>query len=146
MSVLSCDKVLANAAARDSFVKFATDEFSVENLEFWIEVTKFEAAWASFSNKSAELDRMFQHYLVEGAPKQVCIGADKVQKLHDARRKLESEGPDSDLRTMFSTTGIKHVGFNTQEIALKTLKEDIFPRFEESDAGQKLVATKNFEL
>ena len=123
---LSCEKVLADASAQAMFLTFAKAEFSEENLEFWIAVSEFHRKWDAGEDKTSLLEGMFTEYLNPGSLKQVCIGDSKVNAL---KAKMK-EANVATLKGLFD---------DAQEIALKTLKEDIFPRFEEHTDGQALL-------
>ena len=59
------------------FMAYAQADLSSENLEFWVEVNAFRAAWdgAVDAAREAASTRMVDTFLRDGAEKQVCIGA-----------------------------------------------------------------------
>ena len=70
---------------------------------------------------------MIDLYLKAGATKQVCIGDGRVKVvLQEAEKGVFS-------REMFE---------NAAQIAESTLSQDIFPRFQESDAGKALAGRR----
>lgn len=130
---LSLTKTLNNPDAFGMFMAFARDDFSEENLEFWMEINDLGGKWDSKSEgadaetcsaaQSELCKAIIGTYLKAGAPKQVCIGDYKVKETLD----LAEAGTFS--RDMFD---------EAQRIAERTLAQDIFPRFTESVPGIEL--------
>ena len=97
---------------------------SSENLEFYVEVTRFRGRWDSQDDaaRMADAKGVIALFLREGAEQQVCIG--------DARVKAIVDNLDATLaKSMFD---------GPQQIACSTLEFDIFSRFEDTDVGQEM--------
>ena len=118
---LSLKRVLADSKALADFMAYAQADLSSENLEFWVEVNAFRAAWdgAVDAAREAASTKMVDTFLRDGAEKQVCIGAWDTAVQQKAAL----------AKDMFDAS---------QLIAEKTLREDIFPRFEENEKGKAL--------
>ena len=119
---LDINKVLANANACDQFLKFAQADFSSENLEFWLEVPKFHAAYekaGSDAERRKLADEMIAEFLTDTSNRFVCIGASNIAEVKSAELS----------KNMFD---------GARETALNTLNLDIFPRFTESPGGLEL--------
>ena len=125
IGVLSLSKTLEDSEAKGAFMSFARADMSEENLEFFYVVSDFHAAWDACEpdGRGTLVSEIVDRYLKAGAEKQVCIGDSKVRRVVE----LAAEGTIS--RDMFDSA---------QQIAKKTLLEDIFPRFEDSEAGKSL--------
>ena len=125
--VLSLSKTLENAEAFAAFMAFARSDFSEENLEFYTEMKDFKVSWdAKDGDEEGRITlckSVIDRYLKSGASKQVCIGDRKVLSVIE----LAEGGIYS--RDMFD---------EAQQIARRTLSEDIFPRFQDSEPGQQI--------
>ena len=99
---------------------YAQADLSSENLEFWVEVNA-SAPRGRCGRRGARggVDKMVDTFLRDGAEKQVCIGAWDTAVQQKAAL----------AKDMFDAS---------QLIAEKTLREDIFPRFEENEKGKAL--------
>ena len=116
---------LHDGDATGVFMAYARQDLSEENLEFFLAVASFRLAYDSAADEAAQkalADEIVATYLKAGAPKQVCIGDNKVKLLLE-----EIAGGGGIHREMW---------FNPASIALRTLAEDIFPRFQVSGRGQ----------
>ena len=122
---------LHDGDATGVFMAYARQDLSEENLEFFLAVASFRLAYDAAADEAAQkalADEIVATYLKAGAPKQVCIGDNKVKLLLE-----EIAGGGGIHREMW---------FNPASIALRTLAEDIFPRFQVSDAGKELAAAR----
>jgi len=125
---LNLDSTLNDSEASGLFMAFAKADISEENLEFWLEVAEFRKAWDAKEDdedgRKALANAVIETYLKSGAPKQVCIGDRKVNDL--IAEVAQGQGYHRDMFQMPET------------IAYNTLREDIFPRFDDSDSGRDL--------
>lgn len=114
------------------FMAYARQDLSEENLEFHFEVADFLATWdrkgGDDEGRKDLADTVIRTYLKAGAPKQICIGDHKVKRMLE-----EVENGQGYARGMFAEAA---------RIAERTLAEDIFPRFQTSDAGVTLAKTR----
>lgn len=132
---LSLSKTLRDDEASGALMAFARADVSEENLEFWFAVNDCRRAWdeagaaaasgyATVSEaRTRRVKELIATFLKEGAPKQVCIGDQRVQAVIAAAESGTFE------RTSFD---------GAQMVAELSLAQDIFPRFVESAAGQRL--------
>ena len=125
--LLNLKATLDDSDASAAFMAFARADMSEENLEFFLQVADFRAAWDAKEGEGAAQQEMARSlittFLKAGAPKQVCIGDWRVKKvLDDAEAGVFSKG-------MFAEPAA---------IAENTLAQDIFPRFQDSDPGLEL--------
>ena len=126
---LSLSKVLLSpeASVSGALMAYARADMSEENLEFWYAIEDFRRNWdgklEDETARTALCNEVITQFLKAGSPKQVCIGDNKVKLM------LERADQGHYAKEMFD---------EPQAIAKKTLIEDIFPRFEESEAGKAL--------
>lgn len=126
---LSLSKVLHSPepSVSGALMAYARADMSEENLEFYYAVQDYHGNWdAKLEDEAARIalcNEVIAQFLKAGAPKQVCIGDNKVKLM------LERAEQGHYAKEMFD---------EAQAIARKTLLEDIFPRFEESEAGKAL--------
>lgn len=124
---LDFTKTLEHQEASSALMAFARADYSEENLEFYQEMQDFRTSWDAKEGDEAARQALSQslidRFLKAGAPKQVCIGDRKVAGV------LELAAGGTFSRDMFD---------EAQAIARRTLQEDIFPRFQDSEAGKEL--------
>ena len=75
---------LHDGDATGVFMAYARQDLSEENLEFFLAVASFRLAYDAAADEAAQkalADEIVATYLKAGAPKQVCIGDNKVKLL-----------------------------------------------------------------
>lgn len=124
-SVLNLAATLQDAEASSLLMAFAKADFSEENLEFWLVVAKFRDAWSTSeqSDRQKEAEAILDLYLRDGAQKQVCVGDWRVKRV------VSDAGSGTFSGDMFAEAAL---------IAERTIAEDIFPRFQDSQPGSEL--------
>ena len=124
MAELCVDKLLADKVVRDKFLEYAKKDLSEENLEFWIAVEEFKLKFSKSKDQKKLCEDLYELYLKDGAEKQVCIGTPMLRALRSA---LDTKGPAKDVFE------------DAQKKAFCTLRDDICPRFAESEEGMKIL-------
>uniref|UniRef100_A0A7S0JK20 G protein-coupled receptor kinase n=1 Tax=Calcidiscus leptoporus TaxID=127549 RepID=A0A7S0JK20_9EUKA len=122
---LSFEEILADPVNLHHFKRFCVQDFSTENLLFWLEVEEYREIRAPAYRKSIAR-KIYNKYIREDAPQ--LIG------LNDAmRRNISAEMLTDPTVKLFS---------ELQASVVLSMKLDIFPRFVDSDAYRELIELK----
>jgi len=150
----SLSALILNDAGFESFRKFLSAEFSVENLLFWKDIDTFrkkirENQAGEFIN--AENSRLFAKYIVEDSPFQVNlperIVAD-VKSVIDGKTQPPAIGPndiklEEKTNADFAKTSPSPptIFDEAQKSIFKLMESDSFPRYKSSDQYRDFVNT-----
>mmetsp|Transcript_899 Transcript_899/g.1796 ORF Transcript_899/g.1796 Transcript_899/m.1796 type:complete len:543 (-) Transcript_899:137-1765(-) len=122
---MSFDEILNDPVNLHVFKKFCMQDFSTENLLFWLEVEEYREIKAPAYRKSVAR-KIYNKYIRKDAPQQIGLN----ERMRDS---ISGEMVIEPNETLFAELQ-KHVTLS--------MKLDIFPRFVDSDLYRELIALK----